>query len=63
MLTPLEATQSVLIKGVSLFQELFYIHKIHSSPPAMSALQYTNIHYSRVSASWISTVFVVFNYY
>ena len=43
--TPLTQTllgsfQSVLIRGVSLFQGLFYIHKIRSGPHAVSVLQW-----------------------
>ena len=40
MRTPLGPTQSVLIRGVALYQGLFSMHKIHSGPRAVSALQW-----------------------
>ena len=43
MQTPLGPSPSVLLKGVPLFQELFYIRKIHSGPHAVSALQWMSV--------------------
>ena len=43
MRIPLGPTQSVLIRGVSLFQGLFNIRKILSGPHTMSALQWMPI--------------------
>ena len=43
MRTPLGPTQSVLIRGVSLFQGLFYIHKMRLGPHKVSALQWMSI--------------------
>ena len=40
MQTPLGPTQRVLIRGVSLFQGLFYRRKICLGPHAVSALQW-----------------------
>ena len=57
MRTPLGLTQSVLIKGVPLFQELFSICKVRSGPLAVSALQWMSV--CRVSARRGSTVFVL----
>ena len=43
MRTPLGPTQNVLIRGVSLFQGLFYMRKIRSGPHTVSALQRMSI--------------------
>ena len=43
MWTPLGPTQSVLIKGVSSFQGLFYIHKTCLGPHTVSTLQWMSI--------------------
>ena len=43
MWTPLGPTRRVLIKGVSLFEGLFNIHKILLGPRAVSALQWMSI--------------------
>ena len=40
MRTPLGPSQSALIRGVSLFQGLFCMHKIHSKPHTVFALQW-----------------------
>ena len=40
MRAPLQPSQSVLIRGVSLLQGLFYIQKIRSGPHTVSVLQW-----------------------
>ena len=44
MRTPLGPTPSVQIRGVSLFQGLFNVHKIHLGPHAVSTLQWVSLH-------------------
>ena len=43
MPTPLGPSQSVLIRGLSVFQGLFYMHKIHSGLHTVSELQWMSV--------------------
>ena len=48
----------ILIKGASLFQGLFYTHKIHSGPHVVSALQWMSI-FQGCPQVWGPTVYTV----
>ena len=52
MQTPLGPSQSILIRGVFVFQGLFYIHKISLGPHTVSALQWMPV-FQGCSQGWV----------
>ena len=54
--TPLRLTQSVLIRGISLFQRLFYMHEIHLGLHAVSILKWMSVFQGYLQGGWFHCV-------